>query len=93
MQRMCDAIVHRGPDDEGFFSNGKIGLGMRRLSIIDLASGQQPMFNEARNVAVVQNGEIYNFLEFEIQTSGARPPLHLELRHRSPRPRLRGVWS
>ena len=60
---MCDAIVHRGPDDEGFYIGDGAGLGMRRLSIIDLAGGHQPIHNEDRNVWVVFNGEIYNFPE------------------------------
>ena len=58
---MCDAIVHRGPDDQGFLVRGEIGLGMRRLSIIDLQGGQQPIANEDGSVSVVFNGEIYNF--------------------------------
>jgi len=58
---MCDAIVHRGPDDHGVFVGGDIGLGMRRLSIIDLQGGQQPICNEDRSVWVVFNGEIYNY--------------------------------
>jgi asparagine synthase (glutamine-hydrolysing) len=61
--RMCDAIVHRGPDDAGTFVKGNAGLGMRRLSIIDLAGGHQPIFNEDRSVWIVFNGEIYNFVE------------------------------
>ena len=63
LQHMCDALVHRGPDDEGVFIEGSAGLGMRRLSIIDVEHGQQPFFNEERTVAVVCNGEIYNFRE------------------------------
>jgi len=63
VQRMCDAIVHRGPDDEGIFTTGPAGLGMRRLSIIDLAGGHQPVFNEDRSCAIVFNGEIYNYRE------------------------------
>ncbi len=62
IHRMCEAIIHRGPDDEGIFSKGNAGLGMRRLSIIDLPGGHQPIFNEDRSVWVVFNGEIYNFL-------------------------------
>src|SRR4030095_10195620 len=58
--RMCDAIRHRGPDDEGFFVTDQVGLGMRRLSIIDVAGGHQPIFNEDRSCAIVYNGEIYN---------------------------------
>jgi asparagine synthase (glutamine-hydrolysing) len=61
--RMCGTIVHRGPDDEGHFVSGNLGIGMRRLSIIDLGGGRQPVFNEDRSVAVVFNGEIYNFQE------------------------------
>ncbi|HTM11112.1 MAG TPA: asparagine synthase (glutamine-hydrolyzing) [Verrucomicrobiae bacterium] len=60
---MCDAIVHRGPDDEGSYIAVGIGLGMRRLSIIDLATGHQPVRNEDGSVWVVFNGEIYNFKE------------------------------
>jgi asparagine synthase (glutamine-hydrolysing) len=63
IRRMCDAIVHRGPDDEGVFTDGPCGLGMRRLSIIDLAGGHQPVFNEDRSCAIVFNGEIYNYRE------------------------------
>src|SRR5579872_287887 len=63
VKRMTDRIVHRGPDDEGIYAKGNVGLGMRRLSIIDLAGGQQPIFNEDGSVVVVYNGEIYNFLE------------------------------
>ena len=63
VQRMCDAITHRGPDDEGIFTDGPIGLGMRRLSIIDLVGGHQPVFNEDRSIAIVFNGEIYNYRE------------------------------
>src|SRR5436305_1406194 len=61
VRRMTDAIVHRGPDDEGIRAHRNIGLGMRRLSIIDLSGGNQPIFNEDRSVSVVFNGEIYNF--------------------------------
>jgi len=60
---MCQAIVHRGPDEEGLFVKDGVGLGMRRLSIIDVAGGSQPVFNEDRSVWVVFNGEIYNFPE------------------------------
>jgi asparagine synthase (glutamine-hydrolysing) len=59
--RMCDAIRHRGPDDWGTFLEGNIGLGMRRLSIIDLEGGHQPIGNEDGSVIIVFNGEIYNF--------------------------------
>src|SRR5687767_11318242 len=63
LRRMCDAIAHRGPDDEGIFADGGVGLGMRRLSIIDVAGGHQPVFNEDRSCAIVFNGEIYNYRE------------------------------
>ena len=63
IHRMCETIVHRGPDDEGLFVKGGVGLGMRRLSIIDVAGGHQPVFNEDRSVWLVFNGEIYNFAE------------------------------
>jgi asparagine synthase (glutamine-hydrolysing) len=63
IHRMCQAIVHRGPDDEGLFVKHGTGLGMRRLSIIDLSGGHQPVFNEDRTVWIVFNGEIYNFPE------------------------------
>ena len=58
---MCSAIAHRGPDDEGFYFGTGVGLGMRRLSIIDLDSGRQPVSNEDASVWVVFNGEIYNY--------------------------------
>jgi asparagine synthase (glutamine-hydrolysing) len=61
--RMCQTIVHRGPDDEGVYVRDGVALGMRRLSIIDLAGGHQPLHNEDRTVWIVFNGEIYNFQE------------------------------
>src|SRR6202049_4568759 len=63
IRRMCQAIVYRGPDEEGIFIKNGVGLGMRRLSVIDLSGGHQPIFNEDRTVWVVYNGEIYNFPE------------------------------
>jgi len=63
IRRMCGAIVHRGPDDEGILVRNNAGLGMRRLSIIDLKGGRQPIANETGEVWVVFNGEIYNFPE------------------------------
>jgi asparagine synthase (glutamine-hydrolysing) len=60
IRRMCDALIHRGPDDWGRFVEGGVGLGMRRLSIIDLAGGHQPIANEDGSVIIVYNGEIYN---------------------------------
>ncbi len=61
VKAMCDAIVHRGPDDEGYYADDRIALGMRRLSIIDLVTGRQPIANEDRSVITVYNGEIFNF--------------------------------
>lgn len=63
LKAMTDQMVHRGPDDEGFYVSGPVGLGHRRLSIIDLAEGHQPLTNEDGTVWVVFNGEIYNFLD------------------------------
>ncbi|MFL6439664.1 MAG: asparagine synthase (glutamine-hydrolyzing) [Terriglobales bacterium] len=63
VHRMCQTLIHRGPDDEGIYAHGCAGLGMRRLSIIDLCTGHQPIHNEDRTIWVVFNGEIYNFPE------------------------------
>jgi asparagine synthase (glutamine-hydrolysing) len=63
LSRMCEAIRHRGPDEDGFYINGSVGLAMRRLSIIDLKGGQQPVHNQDRTAWIVFNGEIYNYLE------------------------------
>jgi len=63
LKRMADRITHRGPDDEGFLMRGPIGLGIRRLKIIDLDTGHQPMTGENRSIWVVFNGEIYNYRE------------------------------
>ncbi len=75
LERMCDAIAHRGPDDRGFWTGAGVGLGHQRLSIIDLSpAGHQPMPNEDETVWVVFNGEIYNFgaLREELEKSGHR---------------------
>ncbi len=63
IKTMSDKIIHRGPDSEGFFVNDTIALGFRRLSIIDLAEGSQPIFNEDLSKVIIFNGEIYNFKE------------------------------
>jgi asparagine synthase (glutamine-hydrolysing) len=63
MRTLCGAMAHRGPDDEGHFLEGRAALGMRRLAIIDLGGGNQPIFNEDGQVVVVMNGEIYNYRE------------------------------
>ena len=72
LQRMNDSQAHRGPDGEGLHLEPGVGLGHRRLSIIDLATGQQPLYNEDGSVVVVFNGEIYNFQELipELQALG-----------------------
>ena len=67
LKRMADTLVHRGPDDEGLYHSGPIGLGHRRLSIIDLEGGHQPITNEDETIWVVLNGEIYNFQELREQ--------------------------
>jgi len=63
LSRMNNAIRHRGPDDDGFYINGSVGLAIRRLAIIDLKSGAQPIHNQDRSSWIVFNGEIYNYLE------------------------------
>ena len=70
VRRMADAIIHRGPDDEGIFDDRNVILGMRRLSIIDLDGGHQPIQNEDGTVWVVNNGEIYNFQELRERLIG-----------------------
>ncbi|HAT46625.1 MAG TPA: asparagine synthase (glutamine-hydrolyzing), partial [Ktedonobacter sp.] len=69
---MCKVIRHRGPDDQGVWIGDGVALGMRRLSIIDLSGGNQPIFNEDRSILIVFNGEIYNYLELrkELQECG-----------------------
>src|SRR5688572_33125582 len=74
VQRMSDAMVHRGPDDAGALGRGPLSLGMRRLSIIDLEGGHQPIYNETGDIGGVLNGEIYNFqsLRSQLQDRGHR---------------------
>src|SRR6266478_2088976 len=74
IRRMTQTMVHRGPDDEGYFLSGSLGLGFRRLSIIDLAGGHQPMSDAEESVWVILNGEIYNFKELrtELEERGHR---------------------
>src|SRR5580698_6278606 len=74
VHHMCEQIVYRGPDDEGIHVADGAGLGMRRLSIIDLSGGHQPVFNEDRSAWIVYNGEIYNFpeLRLELEKCGHR---------------------
>lgn len=63
LHEMCERMKHRGPDSEGLWNEDTVALGMRRLSIIDLATGEQPVYNEDKSVVVVMNGELYNFRE------------------------------
>lgn len=72
LDRMCQQLRHRGPDDQGMYVKHSIGLGMRRLSIIDVDGGHQPIHNEDKTVWVVCNGEIYNFheLRYDLQSRG-----------------------
>lgn len=74
LRRMCAAMTHRGPDEEGIFVSGNAGLAMRRLSIIDVAGGQQPIANETGDIQLVCNGEIYNhqILRSELESRGHR---------------------
>lgn len=76
--RQCDAITHRGPDDAGYFIDGDVGMGMRRLSIIDIAGGHQPMETEDGRYTIVFNGEIYNHLELrpDLEAKGYRFKTH-----------------
>src|SRR5271157_414691 len=72
VKAMADTIQHRGPDDEGYYVSGPVGLGFRRLSIIDLNSGHQPISNEDGSIWIVFNGEIYNYQELRelLQSKG-----------------------
>jgi asparagine synthase (glutamine-hydrolysing) len=72
LERMCDVLVHRGPDGEGHYLDGAVGLGMRRLSIIDITGGWQPFFSREGEIVVFQNGEIYNYraLRQQLETCG-----------------------
>jgi asparagine synthase (glutamine-hydrolysing) len=78
LRRMCAAMVHRGPDDEGVYTDGPVGIGMRRLSIVDLATGHQPLSNEDGTVWIVFNGEIYNhaILRDKLQSLGHQYRTH-----------------
>jgi len=78
LRQMCAAMVHRGPDDEGTYTAGPVGIAMRRLSIVDLATGHQPLSNEDSTVWIVFNGEIYNHaaLRDKLQTLGHRYTTH-----------------
>lgn len=72
LRKMCDTLFHRGPDEEGISIRDGVALGMRRLSVIDVKGGRQPIFNEDRTISTVFNGEIYNFRELrrELESRG-----------------------
>ena len=89
--RMRDVIAHRGPDDAGLFVDGHAALGHRRLSIVDLAAGHQPLSNEDDSIWIVFNGEIYNHEDVRQRLEVARPSLPHAFRYRDDRPRLRAV--
>jgi len=74
IRRMCDVLQHRGPDDDGYYVDSHLSLGNKRLSIIDLKTGRQPIYNEDKSIVVVYNGEIYNFPELrgELEEAGHR---------------------
>ena len=63
LHQMCKRMKHRGPDSEGLWLENEVALGMRRLSIIDLHTGEQPVYSEDKSIVVVMNGELYNFRE------------------------------
>src|SRR4051812_19365625 len=80
LRAMTDVIVHRGPDDEGFYLDGPVGLGARRLSIVDRAGGHQPISNETGDMWIVFNGEIYNHPELlpRLESLGHRYRTHCD---------------
>jgi len=104
LERMRDVLVHRGPDDRGLFLDGNIGMGHRRLSIVDVAGGHQPMLSDDENLCIVYNGEVYNHpaLRAELEAGGRRyrtrcdteTVLHLYAIHGFETPRhLRGMFA
>ena len=91
MGRMGNVIVHRGPDDSGAMAEGPCAIGMRRLSIIDLAGGHQPISTPDGRLTVVCNGEIYNYRELRAELIAAGHVFATQLRQRSAAARLRAV--
>jgi asparagine synthase (glutamine-hydrolysing) len=88
LDRMTSVQAHRGPDDHGYFIDRGVGLGHRRLSIIDLSGGKQPIFNEDESIVTVFNGEIYNYAELTTKTRREGPSLQDQIGHRNDRPCL-----
>ncbi len=104
LQRMAAALEHRGPDDSGIFLHGNVGMAHTRLSIIDLEGGHQPLFDDSRGLALVANGEIYNYIELREELLAAGRPfashsdcetiLQAYAEHdRDFLPRLRGMFA
>ncbi len=77
---MADAIVHRGPDEDGYLERPGVGFASRRLSIVGLADGRQPIFNEDKSIAVVYNGELFDYPEMkaELEARGHRFATHCD---------------
>src|SRR6476660_3269469 len=71
LHSMCETIVHRGPNSEGIWTDDTVALGMRRLSVIDLETGDQPVFSEDKSVVVMMNGELYNYREIRAELEKA----------------------
>ena len=82
---MTEMLHHRGPDDDGYYIKDHIGLGQRRLSIIDIAGGKQPIHNEDKNLWVIYNGEIFNYIELrkELESRGHRSITRRAIEHSS----------
>ena len=87
---MCAGLEHRGPDSRGIHEEDGVWLGIQRLRVIDLHTGDQPIYNEDRSVVVVLNGEIYNYRELRSELRARGPPVRHGRRHRGDRPPLRG---
>src|SRR5699024_12825636 len=94
IQKMMDRIIHRGPDDSGKFVDEGAALGFRRLSIIDLKGGNQPIFNENDSKAIIFNGEIYNYktLRQELINKGHTFSTNAEIGRASCRDSMQVVW-
>ena len=92
LEQMSATLAHRGPDSQGSAVDGPVALAARRLKIIDLEHGDQPLSNEDGRVTVVQNGEILQLPRAAPGARGRRPQVSQRGRHRGPRPPLRGAW-
>lgn len=80
IKEMNNRIIHRGPDAEGIYVDDYVALGQRRLSIIDIKGGDQPIYNEDKSVLIVYNGEVYNYKELKEELWNINLPLILILR-------------